>query len=149
MLPLQRFLFYGLLGCFVEICWTTGKYIVSPGASDVKRKRIHLKGETYVWMFPIYAFGLFYIFETLYIMSYFYPFYIRGTLYATVCLAIEYMFGYILYKTIGSCPWDYSDSKFSFHGFIRWDYGPVWGVGGLLLEQLYHMLELSPEAMIF
>lgn len=139
MTPLQRFIFYGLFGCFVEICWTACcNLLLSP---TKKNKNLwNLTGKTYVWMFPIYSFGLYYIFEALYIFLIEQPFYWRAFIYSSSCLAVEYIAGLILYLTIGSCPWDYSESSYSLHGFIRWDYAPAWAIGGLMLEHVFYFI---------
>ncbi len=58
-----------------------------------------------------------------------------------VCIFIaEYASGWGLEKLIGSCPWDYTGSKFSIKGLIRLDYAPVWFAVGIIYERLYGMV---------
>ena len=46
-----RFGVYGLLGYAIEVCFTAGKDLVT-GKGDVR-----LRGESFVWMAPIYGAG--------------------------------------------------------------------------------------------
>jgi len=63
-------------------------------------------------------------------------------------LAVEYITGWILQKTTGSCPWDYSGyTKWHVRGLIRLDAFPVWSLGGLGCERLHDFLVRLTPAM--
>ena len=127
---IYRFIIYGLIGWCVEIFWTG---IGSLLAGDIK-----LTGQTYLWMFPIYGLAIF--LEPIHNKIREWPVLLRGLLYTLLIFSIEYLTGWFLQITIGLCPWDYSNTRFSLNGLIRLDYAPAWFTAGILFEKLHDFL---------
>src|SRR5437879_7879638 len=99
---LIRFILYGLLGWCVELFWTA---IIEKW--EGKQKDWGLRGHSYLWMFPIY--GLISpLFEPLHNALRSFPWFMRGTTYVLGIWAIEYITGFIIKKSTGSCRWSYS-----------------------------------------
>lgn len=121
-----RFIFYGFLGWGLEIFWT--------GINSIKNGDRTLKGNSSLWMFPIYGMGIF-LEPIINIMSVF-PIVLRGVVYMLCIFLAEYASGMIL-KKYSACPWDYSFSVYSVQGVIRLDYAPVWFAVGLIYEWIY------------
>ena len=115
----------GLTGWCMEIVFT------SFGA--LLHGDIRLMGNTSIWMFPIY--GLAASIEPMYHKIKHLPFLLRGCIYATAILAVEFVSGSIL-RLFSICPWDYSGTPTNINGLIRLDYFPVWMAAGLVFEYL-------------
>ena len=121
----HNFIHCGILGWCMEITFT---------AFDSFRKRqFTLKGNTSIWMFPIYGMASFLapICNLLKGKSVF----VRGFTYAGLIFLGEYITGSLLRKK-GLCPWDYSKAKWNINGLIRLDYTPNWFLAGLIFERL-------------
>ena len=127
---MKRFLVYGAAGLVLEIIWT--------GIGSLLGGDLMLGGYSYLWMFPIYGLALF--LEPLHDQLRPWPWYLRGLIWMSVILTIEYSTGWLLKSTLGSCPWDYSGSGFSIDGLIRLDYAPAWFFAGFLFEKLHDTL---------
>lgn len=125
-----RFLIYGLVGWVLEIIWT--------GLHSFLKKDFSLISHTSLWMFPIYGLAVF--LEPICSAMAGFPLVIRGGVYMCCIFLAEYITGWGLQKTVGVCPWDYSDSRFQVNGLIRLDYAPAWFVVGLLFEKLYMIM---------
>jgi uncharacterized membrane protein len=144
-----RFVAYGLLGWCAEIVWTASYDALSGrrrGVGDTvervpisRAERLRLAGHTYLWMLPLYGLAAL-LFEPAHdaVRTLAWP--LRGAIYATGIFAVEYAAGWLLRRTIGRCPWDYSYARASVHGLIRLDYAPVWFLFGLLLERAHDVL---------
>ena len=66
---------------------------------------------------------------------------LRGVVYGVICHATEYITGWALKLSTGTCPWDYSsDSKWSVQGVIRVDYFPFFMILGWGLELVVPVL---------
>lgn len=153
---LLRFVLYGLLGWCAEIVWTASYDAVAgtaraPGdeAGRVplsRAGRLRLAGRTYLWMLPIYGLAAV-LFEPVHdaVRGLAWP--VRGALYAAGIFVVEYVAGWLLERATGRCPWDYSYSRWSVHGYIRLDYAPVWFVVGLLLERAHDLLAAIEPAL--
>lgn len=115
----------GICGWCLEIAWT--------GFLSFRRRDPKLKGQSSLWMFPIYGMAAFIRPLSRVIRKW--SFFARGILYTCCIFGTEYLSGSIL-KKHGSCPWDYSDSPFHINGLIRLDYAPLWFTTGLLYEKL-------------
>lgn len=89
-------------------------------------------GYTFLWMIPIYALLAFVepMSRWMADMAWF----VRGMAYLVFIWLCEYFTGMLIKKITGHCPWDYSYSKFSFQGYIRWDFAPLWFIFGLIVE---------------
>lgn len=134
---LIRFLVYGLLGWVTEIIYT--------GADSLLKGDIRLAAGTYLWMFPIY--GMAVLLEPIHEAIRDKPWLVRGGIWLFLIWAIEYVSGWLLKITTGTCPWDYSGSAYSIHGFIRLDMAVQWFVTGLIFERVHDRLDLVLERL--
>jgi uncharacterized membrane protein len=120
-----NFIHCGILGWCMEILFTA--------FHSFRRRSFTLKGNTSVWMFPIYGCAVFLtpLFRLLKGKS---PF-VRGIIYACSIFTGEFITGSLLSKK-QLCPWDYSRSKWHIKKIIRLDYLPFWFCAGLLFEKM-------------
>lgn len=126
-LPLfcKNFLKCGLAGWCMEITFT---------ALDALRRRdMTLKGNTSLWMFPIY--GCAAVLSPLSRLLRGKSAWVRGLSYAGLIFTGEYLTGSLLAKH-RLCPWDYGRSRWNIGRVIRLDYAPCWIFAGLLFERL-------------
>ncbi len=132
---LIRFVIYGLLGWCVEIVWTA-----LAGTLNGTQRGWRLAGVTYLWMFPIYGL-LAPLYEPAHDALRGHPWLIRGLVYATGFMAIEYVSGWLLRRLTGACPWDYTRRcRWHMRGLVRLDYAPLWALLGLALEPVHDLL---------
>ena len=122
---IKKFFNCGLLGWCLEILYTA--------ACSLKNHDIRLKGNTSLWMFPIYGLAAF--FQPLAQTLKGKPLFLRGSVYTLCIFLTEYVTGTFLKKK-SACPWNYDDAPFNIHGLIRLDYAPFWFGTGLLYEFL-------------
>lgn len=122
---LKNFLRCGLTGWCMEIFFTS--------LDSLRRRDFKLKGNTSVWMFPIY--GCAALFSPVHRLLRRMPFWVRGLAYMTLIFSGEYISGSLLSKH-SMCPWDYGHSKWNIRRVIRLDYAPVWFGAGLLFERI-------------
>lgn len=115
----------GAAGWCMEILWT--------GLHAVRKKEWKMKGQSSLWMFPIY--GLASCIRPAAKSLQRFPSVVRGILYMTGIFAVEFTSGIFL-KHFDACPWDYSKSRFNYKGVIRLDYAPVWFFTGLIYEKM-------------
>lgn len=104
-----------------------------------KSGNLRLMGYTYIWMIPIYCVvypGCWLLYPHLSQ----WPFPARGLLYVAIIYVVEYASGWLLKKTTGACPWDYTGAKWAVHGLIRLDYAPAWFGASLTYEWVYRVL---------
>lgn len=122
---IRNFIHCGILGWCMEIIFTA--------IDSFKKRQLTLKGNTSVWMFPIYGMAAFLapVCRLLKDKTIF----VRGITYAALIFAGEYISGSLLKKK-GLCPWDYSKAKWNISGLIRLDYAPNWFLAGLIFERL-------------
>ena len=102
----KNFAICGLTGWCMEIIYTS--------LNSFREKDMRLKGNTSIWMFPIYGMASM-IGEAYPLLKKFPPLF-RG--------------GHKL------CPWDYSNARLNINGLIRLDYFPLWMGAGLIFEQI-------------
>ena len=124
-----RFILYGFLGWGLEVFWT--------GINSIKNGDRTLKGNSSLWMFPIYGTGVF--LEPIMSIMLPFPIVLRGVVYMLCIFIVEYASGTVL-KKYAACPWDYSMSVYSVNGVIRLDYAPIWFSVGLIYEFIYKTL---------
>ncbi|MBS5787608.1 MAG: hypothetical protein KIC98_06830 [Clostridioides difficile] len=124
-----RFLIYGAMGWCMEILWT--------GFHSLKDKDYKMTATTSIWMFFIY--GMVVFFEPVCDLLAGLPIIIRGGVYVLCIFGIEYLTGGFL-RRLGTCPWDYTGSRFSINGLIRLDYAPAWFLAGIIFETVYRQL---------
>lgn len=130
MIMLRRFVIYALSGWCMEVVFT--------GVGSLLKGDPALTSKTYIWMFFIYGMAI--VLEPIHNRIRSLPAVIRGGIYMVLIFATEYLTGFLLYKLIGQCPWDYSGRRFSVNGFISLDYMPAWFAVGLLFEKLHDAL---------
>lgn len=97
-----------------------------------------MKGESYVWMAPIYGAGGLAGEAVGHALRH-RPVWERAGAYALTFWAVEASTGEALRRTIGDVPWGesyrgYSDQRGN--GLIRLSYAPSWAVAGLALERV-------------
>ncbi len=63
------------------------------------------------------------------------PFFMRSFFFAIGILIVEYMMGALLKFLTGSCPWEYKEG-WHLHGFIRFDYFPLWMIFSMGIEKI-------------
>jgi uncharacterized membrane protein len=131
---LIRFFLYGLLGWCVEVVWTAVSGRLRGGEQDWR-----LRGQTSLWMFPIYGL-LAPLYEPAHDSLRHWPWFMRGMIYLLGIWLVEYVSGWLLRRLTGKCPWDYSHLRGHLHGLIAWEYAPVWFLFGLALEPVHDFL---------
>lgn len=129
---LKNFLKCGLTGWCIEILFTA--------ASSLRRRDMTLKGNTSLWMFPIY--GCAAIFAPIGRLLRQKPTWLRGLAYMILIFFAEFLTGRLL-KRRSLCPWDYGRSRWNVNRVIRLDFAPYWFIAGLLFERL---LSPAPKA---
>ena len=129
---LGNFLRCGLTGWCMEILFTS--------LDSFRRREFQLKGNTSIWMFPIY--GCAAIFAPIYRLIRRKPFWVRGLTYMSLIFSGEYLSGRLL-SLRSMCPWDYGRSRWNIRRIIRLDYAPVWFGAGLLFEKVLSLKESS------
>ena len=130
----RNFFQCGMMGWSLELVWT--------GLHSLRIRDSKLTGRSSLWMFPIYGSAAFLspIMRLLKNQS----FWKRGLVYMLCIYAGEYISGSLLKKR-DFCPWDYSRSRFHYHGLIRFDYAPLWFTAGLLFEKMLKAQERPSE----
>ncbi len=122
---IRKFMTCGIVGWCLEIIFTAVSTIGSPD------KR--LKGNTSLFMFPIYGMAIFLLPISRLLSGK--PFFIRGSIY-TICIFVtEFITGKFLKKN-NLCPWNYEESPLNVEGVVRLDYAPYWFGTGLLYEYI-------------
>lgn len=125
----KNFIKCGLTGWCMEI--------ISTSLDALRRRDMTLKGNTSLWMFPIYGSAA--ILAPLGRQLRSKPVWMRGLTYMGLIFSMEYLSG-ILLQGHGICPWDYGRSRWNVRRVIRLDFAPCWFCAGLLFEHL-----LTPE----
>ena len=122
---LKNFLLCGTFGWCLEILFT------SIGA--LRRRESNLRGQTSLWMFPIYGCGC--LLRPFWLLFRNLHWFFRGVSYMGTIFLVEYLTGSFLKKK-KCCPWNYENSRWNVDSVIRLDYAPFWFLTGLLFEQL-------------
>ena len=112
----------------MEVFWT--------GMGSAIKKDKKMTSVTSIWMFPIYGCAV--VIEPLskVLIKRNANVVKRGTIYALMIFATEYLSGSLLKKR-ECCPWDYSKAKLNIKGVIRLDYFPAWFAAGLIYEKMF------------
>lgn len=126
---IEKAFIYGCLGLCIEV-WFTAIAALARGSESVA-----LQGQTYLWMMPVWAVGMFALGYARSKASH-YRIVTRGVIYAAVCFATEYSFGMLYLLTLREIPWDYTGAAWSIHGAIRLDYFVWWFLAGLASEKV-------------
>jgi uncharacterized membrane protein len=122
---IKNFFTCGLVGWCLEILFTA--------FNGLKKKDFQLKGNTSLWMFPIYGLAAF--FRPVYHFIRKWPVALRGLFYTVCIFTTEFLTGTALKKR-KLCPWNYENEPFNIKGLIRIDYAPYWFGTGLLYEYI-------------
>lgn len=129
---IHDFILCGVMGWCMEILFTSLK--------SLHRRDLSLKGNSSLWMFPIY--GCAALLTPLFKLLKNSPVIVRGLTYMGVIFSGEYITGTLLSRR-SICPWDYCRHKFHINGVVRLDFAPNWFAAGLFFEWL---LTSSPFA---
>lgn len=113
--------------------------IVYTGGGALLRGDWRLPGITFLWMFPIYGMGV--LAEQVHDAIRSRPWLVRGAVWLGLIWAVEYSTGWLLKELTGYCPWDYGNSAYSVHGFIRLDMAVEWFLAGLAFEKVHDRLD--------
>lgn len=126
-LPLfaKNFLKCGLTGWCIEIVFTA--------LGSLRSRDFTLRGNTSLWMFPIYGCAAAIAPVSRLLKKK--PPLVRGLVYMSLIFTAEYASGCILSRR-RLCPWDYGKSRWHVKRVIRLDYAPFWFGAGLLFERL-------------
>lgn len=128
----MRLIVYGMIGCFFELAW-------NGLAAAFRYKDPSLKGRVSLWMFPVYGVGLGPGFDLVAGLAGEWAWPLRALTYALGVWLVEIVVGIPTRNRL----WDYSASRWSWRGVIRWDYGPVWGAFGLVLEPIRRAVDTT------
>jgi uncharacterized membrane protein len=120
----RRFLGYGCLGWALEVAFTS--------LSDLRSRR--LRGQSYLWMLPIYGAGGMTL-EALHqrMAARGVPRWGRSLAYMAMIYGIEYGSASLLDRLTGDVPWRYLRGL-NLRGYVRIDYAPFWYACGWLFE---------------
>ncbi|MFO1519678.1 MAG: hypothetical protein U1F57_08480 [bacterium] len=116
----------------------------TPPAWAGQGRDVRARGYTFLWMMPIYA-GMVFL-EPIHDAMHLWPWFLRGIVYLLLIWFAEFVTGWLIEKISGRCPWDYSYSRYSFKGYIRWDFALNWFVFGFIFEYFHpRLLALTPH----
>lgn len=121
----KNFIKCGLTGWCLEIVFTS--------LDALRRRDMTLKGQTSLWMFPIYGSAA--LLSPISVLLRHKSAWSRGLTYMGMIFSMEYLSGLLLSKH-KICPWDYKRSRWNVGRVIRLDFAPYWFCVGLLYEQL-------------
>jgi len=106
--------------------------VLYTGIVSFFKKDITMTATTYLWMIPVYGYAV--VMDAFAGSLYPIPFFFRGVIWLIIIWSVEFVSGALIKKAAGKCPWDYSESKYSFYGLIRWDYAFNWYAVGLFFD---------------
>jgi uncharacterized membrane protein len=106
----------------------------------MRGRGLALRGETYLWMLPIYGAGGLLLERIHHRLVRRVPLLIRALAYVGAIYAVEYASGLLLRSVLGECPWDYEGCGVDVNGLIRLDFLPVWYAVGLAFEPVQQRL---------
>lgn len=131
---LALFLVMGCVGIAVEIFFTSIYDLVKSNFTI----GYALKGQSYVWMFPLYGLTALTFPPLIKLLDKF-KWWGRALVKGVGILIIEYIAGFALQEITGSCPWEYKEG-YHLHGFIRFDYYPFWVLFAFGIERVIRFL---------
>lgn len=121
---LITFISFGVLGMLTQVAFGGAKELV------VQRDWT-LKGQTSLWMLPIYGLAAF-IYPPVAIRVSEMPWYGRALIYGIAISVVQLILGLILSK-FNRCPWHYDD-KWTIKGLVSLPHLPLWCAFGLGVE---------------
>jgi uncharacterized membrane protein len=105
----------------------------------VKFRDPRLKGETYLWMLPIYA-----VVPSIYIfVQSILPdinWIVKGLVYMLAFYLLEFIAGLLIKAIVGVSPWNYKTYRFHYKEVICLEYAPVWFIYGIVGEKYFEFL---------
>lgn len=122
---MKQFITCGIIGWCMEIIFTS--------IDSFRRRDLTLKGNTSIWMFPIYGCAAFLAPISRLLKKR--PAWFRGLTYMSLIFSAEYITGSLL-KLKKLCPWDYCRSRWNVNSLVRLDFAPFWFGAGLLFEKV-------------
>lgn len=125
----KDFIRCGTVGWCMEIIFTA--------LHSLRCRNMELRGQTSLWMFPIYGCAAF--LTPISRLLRHKPFWIRGFIYMSLIFSTEFLTGSLLTRH-KLCPWDYGHCRWHIRRLIRLDYAPFWFGAGLIFERI-----LSPS----
>lgn len=164
LLSCFRFLIYGMLGVFSEVClysivklgrtlpliswifnfqWRVDDKLNLNNIWQTPIKTLF--GQCSLWMFFVYGLCGFFIIEKLYRKLYNTSWIYRGMLYACSILLAELITGFMLLYITGYKIWYYNDSLNILHMTSLYTL-PMWFITGMLVETVYR--ELMPKEIL-
>lgn len=146
-----RFVFYACLGVAAEIVFTAacaklGLALTWDLDEPAARTSWRLKGHSFVWMVPIYGFGLL-AFERVHDVLRSAPWGVRGAGYVLGLYVLELACGAMLLALTGAHVWRWK-GRGSIGGHIHLAMAPAWFVATLALEPLHDLLIRGPAALV-
>jgi hypothetical protein len=138
------FLFFGLV---MEILTNALKKVAKYGWT---KETIKLEGSVSLWMAPVYALLLTFVFMPLSDAIRFLPAWIQFFIYAPSFSSIECGLGWFFEKVFGVVLWDYSEFDDVIYKYTRIQLFWCWGLAGLWLSSYVTLLkELAPAVVKF
>ena len=125
-----------LLRAIAYICIGITAEILFTGLKPLARRDYTLPAHTTLWMFPVYGLLIPFAFEPLHFAVQGWNILLRGLVYATCILLVEYLAATLYICLLKKNPWEYVKG-WHVHGKIRLDYFPFWMLFGLLIERLH------------
>ena len=105
----------------------------------IKNRDPRLKGETYLWMLPIYAVVpniYFLVTSTFGELGWI----VKGFIYMAAFYLLELIAGLLIKALVGVSPWNYKNYRYNFKEVICLEYAPVWFIYGVVGELYYEFL---------
>ncbi|HWB63236.1 MAG TPA: hypothetical protein VG603_07000 [Chitinophagales bacterium] len=127
-------LFFACVGVTTEVVFTAfmALFTQSPLCGS---QLPAMAGKSYVWMLFIYGLipilGVYFHHHIKH-----WNVFARLLLYVAILYVIEFVSGYLLQLTTGSCPWLYHGGH-NIMGLIQLDYAPAWAFFAWMVESLY------------
>lgn len=156
--PWIRLPLYVVLGIVTEVIFTGVWDLINPNylhswihknldghKPNPVRRDPRAMGYTFLWMIPIYMLLLGFEPISAALADLAWP--LRGIIYLAIFYLGEYSTGALIKKITGYNPWDYSYSRYSLHGHIRWDFAPYWFGFCLFVEYLSQKFILLTPAI--
>lgn len=144
---LFKMIVYGCFGLVLELIFSAIKKAVLEGWNDETKK---LEGSVSLWMIPVYAIFLLFIFEPILGVIIVFPAWIRYLVWMLIFPTVEFLVGLFYDKMFNLKPWDYSDENYNLMGYTKLTLLPWWGACGLIIESYSGFLSyLSKTIIIF
>jgi hypothetical protein len=149
---LFRAIMYCLLGFSLEIVYSAIFVEKTLGVKVQRRVPYkYLEGFVSLYMIPIYALGLLFLFEPLRDATRHLFFGIRFVIWALGIGGAEALSAFVMDKVFGFYPWDYyKDSPYKVfkRGYTLYTLLPLWGLAGFLFEFYSDLLRAVSDQVV-